>query len=129
MQEASCEGRFQVDDWRRRLFRRERHRNGGYRRNHYMSGCTKSTAGMRDVCSRMYVRDLYRGAKNQQQGTAKCKSKPPGLPAGMPHVIFGLLTEHLYNYNVTPPSTAPRRVRAVKKNPFRHDLATYRIYV
>jgi hypothetical protein len=73
----------------------------------------------------MYVRDLYRGAKNQQQGTAKCKSKTPG----MPHVIVGLLIVHLYNYNVTRLPSAPRRVRAVKKNPFRHDLATYRIYV
>jgi hypothetical protein len=120
MQEASCEGRFQVNDWRRRMFRRKGYRNRCGLRNGYMSGCTKSAAGVRDVCGGMYVRDLNRGAKNQQQGTAKSKSEPPWMPAGLPHVIFGLLVEHPYNYNLTPLQSAPRRVCAVKKSPFRH---------
>jgi hypothetical protein len=76
----------------------------------------------------MYVRDLYRGAKNQQQGKAKSKSEPPVLPLGSPHVIFGLLIAHLYNYNVTPLQSGPHRVHAVKKSAFRHDLVTYMIY-
>ncbi len=70
---------------------------------------------MRDICGRMYVRNLYRSSENQQQGTTKSKNEPPGLPVGLLHVTLGLLFVHLFNYNVTPLQSGPHRVYAVTK--------------
>jgi len=75
---------------------------------------------VREVRSRMYVRDLYGSAKNQQQCTTKSKREPPRMPAVLPpripQVIFRSLIVHLYNYNVTPlPERSASRVCGQKE--------------
>ena len=85
-----------VDPWCRSLGRSNSDRQRSCGSNHDMRSCANSTPGVRHICGRMHVRYLNRGAEKQQEGATKSNGDPPGGS----RVIFGLLKEHHYNYNV-----------------------------
>jgi hypothetical protein len=85
-----------VDQWRRFLGHSKRDRQRGCGSNHYMRSCAKSTPGVRHICGGMHVRYLNRRAEKQKESATKSNGHPPGRS----RVIFRLLKEHHYNYNV-----------------------------
>jgi hypothetical protein len=61
-----------------------------------MSRRTKSATCVRNVCGRMYVRDLNRGTQDQQQSAEDCKDNLPVLA----RAVLGGSNRHPNHYNV-----------------------------